>query len=93
MIVSFHDKETASVWRGLVSRRLPPDMQKAALGKLRMLNNAKRLDDLKVPPNTHLEASKRDRAGQSSIRIDDRWRIRFVWTEGGPAHVEIVDDR
>ena len=91
MIVSFRGKETELVWRGVFSRKLPQDIQRIALRKLRMLNNAKRLDDLKVPPNNRLEALKRDRAGQHSIRINDQWRICFVWTNGGPAHVEIVD--
>ena len=91
MIVSFHGKETKSVWNGVFSRKLPQDIQKIALRKLRMLNNAKRLDDLKVPPNNRLEGLKRDRVGQHSIRINDQWRICFVWTKGGPAHVEIVD--
>jgi proteic killer suppression protein len=91
MIVDFRCEETELVWRGLFSRRLPQDIQKTALRKLRILNNAKRLDDLKVPPNNHLEALKGDRAGQHGIRINDQWRICFVWTEGGPAHVEIVD--
>ena len=91
MIVSFDGKETELVWRGAFSRRLPQDIQKTALRKLRMLNNAKRLDDLKVPPNNDLEALKGTRAGQHSIRINDQWRICFVWTKGGSAHVEIVD--
>ncbi len=92
MIVDFAAKETALVWQGLVSRRLPSEIQKTALRKLRMLNNARCLNDLRIPPNNHLESLHRDRAGQHSIRINDQWRICFVWTEGGPAHVEIVDD-
>ena len=91
MIAGFRDKETELVWRGLFSRRLPQDIQKTALRKLRMLNNAKRLQDLAVPPNNRLEALKGERYGQHSIRINDQWRICFVWTEGGPADVEIVD--
>lgn len=79
------------MWRGVFSHKLPQDIQKTALRKLRMLNNAKRLEDLAVPPNNQLEALKRNRVGQHSIRINDQWRICFVWTEGGPAHVEIVD--
>lgn len=91
MIVDFACKQTELVWRGEFSRKLPQDIQKTALRKLRMLNNAKCLDDLKVPPNNHLEALQRDRIGQHSVRINDQWRICFVWTEGGPSHVEIVD--
>jgi len=56
-----------------------------------MLNNAKVLRDLAVPPNNHLEALEDDRAGQQSIRINKQWRVCFVWTDGGPKNVEIVD--
>ncbi len=56
-----------------------------------MLNNAKTLRDLMIPPNNRLEALKGDRAGQHGIRVNDQWRLCFVWTEGGPAHVEVVD--
>ena len=91
MIVSFHDSETEKVWAGLRSRRLPPDIQTVALRKLRLVNAAKRLSDLRVPPANRLEPLKGDRAGQWSIRINDQWRICFRWTGGGPEHVEIVD--
>ena len=91
MIVGFKCNETARVWHGEFSRKLPHDIQSVALRKLRMLNNAKLLRDLAVPPNNHLEALKDDRAGQHSIRINRQWRICFVWTEGGPDNVEIVD--
>jgi proteic killer suppression protein len=91
MIVDFRCAETERIWRGQFSRKLPQDIQKTALRKLRMLNNAKVLHDLSIPPNNHLEALRKDRIGQHSIRINEQWRICFVWTEGGPAHVEIVD--
>jgi len=91
MIVDFRCKETELIWRGAFSRTLPHDIQKTALRKLRMLNNAKALHDLSIPPNNHLEALKNDRLGQHGIRINGQWRICFVWTEGGPALVEIVD--
>ncbi len=91
MIVSFRDRETETIWRGLVSRRLPRDIQGVALRKLRMLNNASSLADLKMPPHNHLEALKGGRAGQHSIRINKQWRICFEWTKGGPERVEIVD--
>jgi proteic killer suppression protein len=61
------------------------------LRKLRLLNQARALSDLRIPPGNRLEALKGDRSGQFSIRINDQWRICFIWTEGGPAHVEIVD--
>ena len=91
MIVSFLCPETERIWRGEFSRKLPQDIQQTALRKLRMLNNAKVLRDLAVPPNNHLEALKGDRAGQHSIRINKQWRVCFVWTDGGPKDVEIVD--
>ena len=82
MIVSFSDSETEKVWHGTFSRKLPQDIQVAALRKLRMLNNAKRLMDLSVPPNNRLEKLGRDRSGQHSIRINDQWRICFTWAKG-----------
>jgi proteic killer suppression protein len=91
MIVSFRDTETARIWRGERSRRLPPDIQNVALRKLRLLNRSRDLNDLRVPPGNRLEALKADRSGQHSIRINDQWRICFVWTAGGPKDVEIVD--
>ena len=91
MIVSFRDRETEKIWSGLRSRRLPGDIQATALRKLRLINVAKRLDDLKVPPGNRLEPLKADRSGQWSIRINDQWRICFRWTEGGAEDVEIVD--
>ncbi len=91
MIVSFRDTETARIWRGERSRRLPSDIQNVALRKLRLLNRSRDLNDLRVPPGNRLEALRADRAGQHSIRINDQWRICFVWTAGGPEDVEIVD--
>lgn len=91
MIVSFRDGETAKIWNGERSRKLPPDVQTKALAKLRLLSASKRLDDLRIPPGNRLEALHGDRAGQHSIRINQQWRICFRWTEGGPADVEIVD--
>ncbi len=90
MIVGFRSRETERVWHGQFSRALPHDIQQTALRKLRMLNNAKVLADLAVPPNNRLEALKGDRSGQHSIRINQQSRICFVWTPGGPDHVEIV---
>jgi proteic killer suppression protein len=91
VIVSFGSSETERVWHGRFSRSLPQSIQQTALRKLRMLNNAKVLRDLAVPPNNCLEALKGARAGQHSIRINQQWRICFVWTQGGPDHVEIID--
>lgn len=91
MIVSFRCGETHLVWTGERGRRLPPDIQAAALRKLRLLAAAKRLEDLRVPPGNRLEALVGDRSGQHSVRINDQWRICFRWSEGGPADVEIID--
>jgi len=91
MILSFRSAETERIWRGEFSRKLPRDIQATALRKLRMLNNARVLGDLGVPPNNRLEALAGNRKGQHSIRINDQWRICFRWTKGGPSDVEIVD--
>lgn len=91
MIRSFGNSETAVVWDGRRSRDLPPDIQPTALRKLRLLNQARRLDDLRVPPGNRLEPLRGGRQGQHSIRIDDQWRICFVRSEGGAHDVEIVD--
>jgi toxin HigB-1 len=91
VIVSFRDGETAAIWSGRRSRRLPGDIQAPALRKLRLLNNAKRIDDLRVPPGNRLEALRGNRIGQHSIRINDQWRICFVWKDNNAQEVEIVD--
>jgi len=91
MIIGFSSRETEKIWRGEVSRRLPRDIQQIALRKLFMLDKAQGLNDLKIPPANRLEALKNDRKGQYSIRINDQWRICFVWTETGAYDVEIVD--
>ncbi|MEI2734627.1 MAG: type II toxin-antitoxin system RelE/ParE family toxin [Rhodoblastus sp.] len=91
MIRSFADPETERIWSGRRSRKLPPDIQSVALRKLRLLNQARAISDLRAPPGNRLEALRGDRAGQHSIRINDQWRICFIWSEGGAADVEIVD--
>ena len=91
MIRSFADRETELIWSGRRSRRLPSDMQAVALRKLRLINVAKGLDDLRLPPGNRLELLKGDLAGYYSIRINDQWRICFVWSEGGASNVKILD--
>ncbi len=91
MIVSFRDVETETIWNGQRSRRLPPDIQPTALRKLRLINNARTLNDLRVPPGNRLEALSKNRRGQHSVRINDQWRICFIWREGHAHEVEIVD--
>lgn len=90
MIVDFAHQEAERIWQGIPSR-LPPSIQGIARRKLRMLNNALTLSDLRIPPANRLEALKGDRKGQHSIRINEQWRIRFVWKEGHAHAVEIVD--
>jgi proteic killer suppression protein len=70
---------------------LDPQIQRAALRKLRQVGSAVTLDDLRLPPGNRLERLKGDRSGQHSIRINDQWRICFTWTDAGPEEVEIVD--
>ena len=91
MIRGFADAETELIWSGRRSRRLPGDIQTVALRKLRLLNQARVLQDLRIPPGNRLEALSGRRAGQMSIRINDQWRICFLWDDGGPTDVEIVD--
>ena len=78
MIRSFGCKETEKIWEGQASRKLPQDIQNRALRKLRQLDAAMVLDDLKNPPSNHLEALKGNRKGQMSIRINDQWRVCFI---------------
>jgi toxin HigB-1 len=89
MIVS--DGETETIWNGRHSRRLPPDIQTAALRKLRLIDAARKVDDLRVPPGNRLEKLSGSRTGQWSVRINDQWRIIFRWSEGGAESVTITD--
>ncbi len=91
MIKSFRDRETERIFRRRFSRKLPADIQRIAYRKLVQLDAATRLDTLRVPPGNRLEALGRDRAGQHSIRINDQWRICFVWRDGDAHEVEITD--
>ena len=91
MIISFKDERTEKIFTGSVSVTLPPDIQSTARRKLRYLDNAAALKDLRSPPGNRLEALKRNRLGQHSIRINDQWRICFVWTGTDAEEVEIVD--
>ena len=91
MIRSFKSKETEKIWNGIVSRKLPKDIQPIARRKLRMLNNAVELNDLRIPPANRLESLKGERTGQFSIRINQQWRICFIWKNGEVFDVEIVD--
>jgi len=91
MIKSFKDKETEKVYSREGSNKLPRDIQQVALRKLRMINNAKNLNDLRIPPANRLEKLKATREGQYSIRINDQWRICFNWQGADSYDVEITD--
>jgi proteic killer suppression protein len=90
MIASFADRDTQRLWSGAFVRRFN-GVEKQAARKLDMLHHARDLGDLRAPPANRLEALAGKRRGQYSIRINDQWRICFVWTKEGPGHVEIVD--
>jgi proteic killer suppression protein len=91
VIQSFADADAERVWRRQHVRRLGADLQRMANRKLLMLDAAETLSDLRVPPGNRLEMLRCDRAGQHSIRINDQWRICFIWTPAGPENVEITD--
>ena len=91
VIQSFGDADTERVWRRERVRRFSSDLQRMANRKLLIIDAAETVHDLGVPPGNRLERLKGDRAGQYSIRINDQWRICFVWTAAGAADVEITD--
>ena len=91
MIKSFKDNETEKLYQRVYTKRLPRGVQRIALRKLRMLNNAKSLQDLRSPPGNRLEKLRGDRQGQHAIRINDQWRICFEWHENDAYEVEITD--
>lgn len=94
MILSFGDEATEDLFHGRPTRRtrsLHPDLQRAALRKLDMLNAAHRLEDLRSPPGNRLEALRGDRRGSHSIRVTGAWRLVFRWADGGPDRVTLVD--
>jgi len=90
VIRGFRCPETKKIFDGTVSRKLPGDIQKTARRKLKYLDAANSLIDLRTPGN-HLEALKGDRIGQHSIRINDQWRICFEWKDGDATRIEITD--
>ncbi|HLQ79899.1 MAG TPA: type II toxin-antitoxin system RelE/ParE family toxin [Brachybacterium sp.] len=83
--------ETERLWRRERRWSIDPRTRRVALRTLRQVGSAESLEDLRVPPGNRLEALKGDRAGQHSIRIDDQWRVCFVWTDAGPEEVQIAD--
>lgn len=91
MIVGTRGKLAAEAVQGRFGKGFPADLVKRSRTMLSALDAAVVIEDLRFPPGNHLEALSGDRAGQHSIRINDQWRICFVWTEQGPDKVEIVD--
>jgi len=91
VIKTIKDAETQKIYQRERSRKLPPAIQQVALRKLRMINNAINVNDLRVPPANRLEKLSSDREGQYSIRINDQWRICFEWKSGDAFNVEITD--
>jgi proteic killer suppression protein len=91
MIVGFYDSDTRRLWETGRCKTLPANLQEKGLKKLYILNAALALENLRVPPGNHLEKLRGDRAGQHSIRINDQYRICFVWSGGNAHRVEIVD--
>jgi toxin HigB-1 len=91
MIRSFRSREAEALFNRQSVMRLPAEIQRAALRRLRMLNRAETLQDLRVPPGNRLEALRGSREGQHSIRINDQWRICFRWEQGNAHDVDIVD--
>jgi proteic killer suppression protein len=91
MIKSFADKRTVALFEGRAVKAVPREVAKRARAKLVMIADAVKLEDLRVPPGNRLEVLKGRRTGQLSIRINDQWRICFVWREGAAYEVEFVD--
>ncbi|MBL1259634.1 MAG: type II toxin-antitoxin system RelE/ParE family toxin [Thiotrichaceae bacterium] len=91
MIKSFSSKMTAATFKGLHAKALPPAIRQRASEKLRLLNAATTIEDLRVPPANYLEALKGDRKGQHSLRINKQWRLCFKFKQGDAYDVEITD--
>ncbi len=91
MIKNFANKESEKIWQGFFSQKYPPAIQNIARRKLRMLNNAHSINDLREPPANRLEALKGNKKGKHSIRINDQWRICFAWIDSDCYDVEITD--
>jgi proteic killer suppression protein len=91
MIKDFGDKESEKIWNGVRSKKLPSEIQNVARRKLRMLNNAQEVNDLRIPPANRLEKLKGDLKDFYSIRINNQWRIIFQWKNNDAYVVKIVD--
>ena len=91
MIKTFRDKETEKVWNGIYSKKLPSEIQQIARRKLRMINNAQDINDLRVPPGNRLEKLKGDLSDFYSIRMNNKWRIVFKWIGSEAYEVQIIN--
>ncbi|MEM8585764.1 MAG: type II toxin-antitoxin system RelE/ParE family toxin [Bacteroidota bacterium] len=91
MINSFGDKETEKIFRGIKSKKLPPEIQRIAFRKLRVIQAVEKLVELRSPPSNHLEKLKGDLQDYHSIRINRQWRIIFIWKDDAAHSVRIVD--
>lgn len=91
MIANFRNRGTEEFWRWGTGKSVPANLRRVAMRKLKLVDDAAALEDLRVPPGNHLEELKGDRAGQHSIRINRRYRVCFQWREGNAHEVEIVD--
>ncbi|MEP3388587.1 MAG: type II toxin-antitoxin system RelE/ParE family toxin [Reichenbachiella sp.] len=91
MILSFGSKETEKVWNGERVRKWPIEIQTTGRRKLRMLNNSLNIGDLRIPPSNRLEKLSGNLKDYYSIRINDQWRIIFIWEDGNAINVEIID--
>lgn len=91
MIQTFGGKETEKIWEGQRSNKLPNEIQQICRRKLRMLNNAQTINDLRIPPSNRLKKMKGKFKQYHSIRINSQWRIKFIWTNNNAYEVEIID--
>jgi len=91
MIKTFGSKETEKIWNGIRQQKTPPEIQKIGRRKLRMINNSIDLNDLRIPPSNRLEKLRGDLKEYYSIRINDQWRIIFIWDSGNAYEVQIID--
>lgn len=91
MIKSFGDKETEKIWQGEYAKKLPANIQSIARRKLRMLNNAQDINDLRVPPGNRLEKLKGNLSDFHSIRINNQWRVIFKWRATNAYEVKVID--
>ena len=91
MIKTFGDKESEKIWNGIRSKKLPNEIQEIARRKLRMMNNAQDVNDLRIPPANRLEKLKGNHEAYYSIRVNNQWRIIFQWLNNDCYHVQIID--